>query len=109
MMKRLWGMTVAALTANALLAGPAFCSPPNRPPTPFTGAWSYSNSASHDGSSWSESLSVAKSAGAGSGFADIQVEEMVNGVTHTRRQDHVRFGNVNSALERLITQAKKGL
>ena len=109
MNKALAATTVAALLGTVLLAGAARCSRPDRPPAPLTGAWSYSTSESHDGSSRSESLSVCESAGSGPGYADVRAEEMVNGVMHTARQGRVRYRNVSGVLDRLVAQAKRGL
>lgn len=98
---------VAALALAALFAAPAFAFDSNRPPVPFAGAWSYSSSSSRSGKSKSESLSVRESAEAG--FADIMVEEMVNNVTHKKSKDRVPFKDINTVLDKLVTEAKKGL
>lgn len=103
---------VTALAAVVLVSTAARASD-DRPPVPFAGAWSYSKSGSRDNQSWSESLSVAESKNSKEGqatrYADIRVEEMVNGVTHKKSKKHVAFQDVNTVLETLITEAKKGL
>ncbi|MBV9849768.1 MAG: hypothetical protein JO250_08870 [Armatimonadetes bacterium] len=121
MKKHSWVLVAAVFTGAILLGGPSLCSasdPPNKPPvestpfsgaTPFSGSWSKSSSDSEGGTSRSESLSVSESADAGPGFVDITVEEMANGITHTRRQNGVPYKDGKTVLARLIAEAKKGL
>ena len=104
--------TVTALTALVLFATVAGAEG-DRPPVPLRGSWFYFHSGSHSDSynesSWSEKLSVVEGKGKEgqkARFADIQVEETVNGVTQKTSQKQVPFSDVNTVLETLITEAK---
>ena len=114
MTKSIMTAAVATLLGPALLAGVSRAAPDppaaraDRPPVTLHGAWSYSNSDSRDGSSWSEALAVRQSQ-ADPGRADVRVQEMANGVTHTARQDRVRYRDVVGVLDRLVARAKRGL
>ena len=105
-MKRL-NNAVAALAVVVFSSASSFASDDKRPPVPFSGAWSYSSSGSNNRTSWSESLSVSENREAG--FADITVEEMVNGVTHKKNKKHVPIKDANAVLDKLVAEAKKGL
>ena len=113
MAKRSRFMGLAVVIGTIFCTGMAWGNPTDhptaRPPKDLTGAWSYSHSESSNGSSWSESLSVAQSADYGPEFADIVVEEMSNDVTHRAHQEGVPWADVSTVLDKLVAQAKEGL